>query len=243
MRSLAEQMQNYDHEQLRRVAHNLPEHHEERPQVEQVAQIFNELFNQLRAAFPAAMANFRTQAELNEFRRQWLLAFHENGISTLEQVSVGMRVARRQERPFLPSPGQFVAWCKAEAAGAVGLPDVNELVALIYQYCRTRGFYPDAESYPWPEHDLTPSTLKYRACYWLVTSLYSSMRANSLSDQELHRKAAVELAAMASRINKGEIIPEPVKQLPVLSGKTLTRAEGLAKLAELRAKHGLKGRE
>lgn len=47
---------------------------------------------------------------------------------------------------------------------------------------------------------------------------------------------------MGSRINKGEIIPEPVKQLPVLGGKPLTRAEGLAKLAELRARYGLKGR-
>jgi len=231
MKSLAEQLQNFDREQHRRVAHNLPEHHEERPQVEQVAQIFNELFNQLRAAFPAAMANLRTQAELNEFRRQWLLAFHENGISTLEQVSAGMRAARRQERPFLPSPGQFVAWCKSEAAGAVGLPDVNELVSLVYQYCRTRGFYPDAESYPW----------ECNAHYWLVTTLYSSMRANSLSDGELHKKAATELAAMASRITKGEVIPEPVKQLPVLGGKALTRAEGLARLAEIREKHGLRG--
>ncbi|WP_240331513.1 replication protein P, partial [Enterococcus faecium] len=25
-------------------------------------------------------------------------------------VNAGMRVARRQNRPFLPSPGQFVAW-------------------------------------------------------------------------------------------------------------------------------------
>ena len=27
----------------------------------------------------------------------------------MEQVNAGMRVARRQNRPFLPSPGQFVA--------------------------------------------------------------------------------------------------------------------------------------
>ena len=231
MRNLSEQMIRFDHEQARRVAHSMPEQYNEREEAQQVAQIINGLFTQLIAAFPATLVN-RTQEDMNEIRRQWVLAFKENGITTMEQVNAGMRMVRRQERPFLPSPGQFVAWCKSESAAAAGLPDASALVKMVYQYCRTRGLYPDAESYPW----------ECNAHYWLVTTLYSSMRANSLSDPELHRKAAVELAAMASRINNGGIIPEPVKQLPVLGGKALTRAEGLAKLAEIRAKHGLKGR-
>ncbi|EKP1098581.1 replication protein P [Enterobacter hormaechei] len=231
MKNLAESIRNFDREQARRVAHNLPEQYTEYEQTQQVAQIINGLFVQLAAAFPASLVN-RSQDDVDEIRRQWVLAFKENGITTLEQVEAGMRMVRRQERPFLPSPGQFVAWCKSETAAAAGLPDAGELVKMVYQYCRTRGLYPDAESYPW----------ECSAHYWLVTTLYSSMRANSLSDAELHRNAAVELAAMGSRINKGEIIPEPVKQLPVLGGKPLTRAEGLAKLAELRARYGLKGR-
>lgn len=231
MKSLAEQMHDFDREQMRRIVHNLPEQHQERASVKQVAQIFNELFNQLRAAFPASMANLRNQAELNEFRRQWLQAFQENGIHSLEQVAAGMRVARRQERPFLPSPGQFVTWCKAEEAAAAGLPDAHDLVVLVYEYCRTRGFYPDAESYPWASN----------AHYWMVTTLYANMRANALSDTELRSKAGEELAHMASRISCGEAIPEPVKQIPVLRGKPLSRMQGLAKIAEIRAKHGLKG--
>ncbi len=85
-----------------------------------MAQVFNKLFNELRAAFPASMANFRTREDLNEFRRQWLLAFQENRIHTMAQVDAGMRIARRQERPFLPSPGQFVARCK-QSGGALGV--------------------------------------------------------------------------------------------------------------------------
>ncbi|GHK06518.1 hypothetical protein ECZU01_04960 [Escherichia coli] len=61
-----------------------------------MAQVFNKLFNELRAAFPASMANFRTREDLNEFRRQWLLAFQENGIHTMVQVDAGMRIARRR---------------------------------------------------------------------------------------------------------------------------------------------------
>lgn len=96
MKSLAEQMRNHDREQMSRMAHNLPEQYRERAPVEQVAQVFNKLFNELRAAFPASMANFRTREDLNEFRRQWLLAFQENGIHTMAQVDAGMRVARRR---------------------------------------------------------------------------------------------------------------------------------------------------
>lgn len=229
MKNIGQQLQELDRDQFRRIAHGLPEQHEERPQAEKTAEILNELFNQLRATFPASMANFRTQEELNEFRRQWLLAFGENGITDLVQVAAGMRVARRQEKPFLPSPGQFVAWCKAEESAAAGLPDAHDLVDMVYQYCRTRGQYPDAESYPW----------KCNTHYWLVTTLYQNMRANSLSDSELRRKAADELGRMARRLNAGEAIPEPVKQLPVFGGRPLSREMGLNKIAEIRQKFGL----
>ncbi len=182
------------------------------------------------ATFPASLAN-RDQNELNEIRRQWVLAFRENGITTMEQVNAGMRVARRQNRPFLPSPGQFVAWCREEASVNAGLPNVSELVDMVYEYCRKRGLYPDAESYPW----------KSNAHYWLVTNLYQNMRANALADAELRRKAADELTCMTARINRGETIPEPVKQLPVMGGRPLNRAQALAKIAEIKAKFGLKG--
>lgn len=232
MKNIAAQMINFDREQMRRIANNMPEQYDEVPQVQQVAQIINGVFSQLLATFPASLAN-RDQNELNEIRRQWVMAFRENGITTMEQVNAGMRVARRQDRPFLPSPGQFVAWCREEAATAAGLPNTSELVDMVYEYCRKRGLYPDAESYPWQSN----------THYWLVTNLYQDMRANSFSDAELRRKASDELARMANRINSGDMIPEPVKQLPVLGGKPLSRMQGLAKLAEIREKHGLRGRK
>ncbi|WP_072174581.1 replication protein P, partial [Escherichia coli] len=91
--------------------------------------------------------------------------------------------------------------------------------------------YPDAESYPW----------KSNAHYWLVTNLYQNMRANALTDAELRRKAADELVHMTARINRGEVIPEPVKQLPVMGGRPLNHVQALAKIAEIKAKFGLKG--
>ena len=70
---------------------------------------------------------------------------------------------------------------------------------------------------------------------------YQNMRANALTDAELRRKAADELACMTARINRGEAIPEPVKQLPVMGGRPLNRVQALAKIAEIKAKFGLKG--
>ncbi|ELL3163223.1 hypothetical protein QHG61_003871 [Escherichia coli] len=85
-----------------------------------------------------------------------------------------------------------------------------------------------------------------RIVLWLVLQLgqklgYQNMRANALTDAELRRKAADELSCMTARINRGEAIPEPVKQLPVMGGRPLNRAQALAKIAEIKAKFGLKG--
>ncbi len=71
--------------------------------------------------------------------------------------------------------------------------------------------------------------------------VYQNMRGNALTDAELRRKAADELACMTARINRGEAIPEPVKQLPVMGGRPLNRVQALAKIAEIKAKFGLKG--
>ncbi|MCZ5970935.1 replication protein P, partial [Escherichia coli] len=61
---------------------------------------------------PASVSTIREQNKLNEFRKQWMLAFLENGITTMELVNAGMRHARASESPFWPSPGQFIKWCK-----------------------------------------------------------------------------------------------------------------------------------
>jgi len=244
MKSLSEQMVNFDRENFRRVANGMPEAQDASAparQAEQIAEIFNSLFARLRAAFPAAVSLIRTQEDFDEVRRQWLLALGEAGITSMEQVDAGMRAARRQEKPFLPSPGQFVAWCKAEDSAALGLPDQNELVSLVYEYCRNRSRYHDAESYPWPDHGITPHTVKFRACYWLVTTLYQQMRSAGLSDMELNRKAADELAKIIKRIRHGEELPEPVARLPVLGGKPLTREQNMLRVKEIREKFGLKG--
>lgn len=192
---------------------------------EQAAQIFNELFRQLKAAFPALMTSIKDQSDLNELRRQWVLAFIENGITSIDQVNAGMKIARQQATPFLPSPGQFIAWCKQGATRAAGLPDADELYDMVMDYAKRRDMFSSAEAFPWPSNP----------AYWMVTKLYSQQRVQGLSEQDLRKRCGKELADMSKRIEAGEPIPAPVVQIPKLH-IPVSNEKALDHIAELRAK-------
>lgn len=192
---------------------------------EQAADIFNELFRQLKAAFPALMTSIKDQRDLNELRRQWVLAFIENGITNMDQVDAGMKIARQQSTPFLPSPGQFIAWCKQGATRAAGLPDVDGLYDMVMDYAKRRDMFSSAEAFPWASN----------AAYWMVTKLYSQQRVQGLSEQELRKRCGKELADMSKRIEAGEPTPAPVVQIPKLH-IPVSNEKALDHIAELRAK-------
>ncbi|EKN6317561.1 DNA replication protein [Yersinia enterocolitica] len=192
---------------------------------EQAAQIFNELFRQLKAAFPALMTSIKDQSDLNELRRQWVLAFIENGITSIDQVNAGMKIARQQATPFLPSPGQFIAWCKQGATRAAGLPDADELYDMVMKFSAKRDLYDSAEAYPWP----TP------ACYWMVTKLNSEQKGLGLSELELRKRCVKELSTMSKKIEAGEPILAPVVQIQKLH-IPVSNEKALDHIAEIKAK-------
>ncbi|HHR5806189.1 TPA: replication protein P, partial [Providencia alcalifaciens] len=161
MNSLVTAIQQRDSTALQAMAAHAPPQQKQAVK-QQVAQVFNELFRQLKATFPAAIANFKEQSDLDEFKRQWTIAFIENGIRTLEQINIGMKIARQQTNPFLPSPGQFVQWCKQGDYTALGLPTDDELFDIFKEYCSVRGW----RRFNWQSN----------ACYWMVTKIYTEMR-------------------------------------------------------------------
>lgn len=198
MKTIAAQMINFDREQMRRIANNMPEQYDEKPQVQQVAQIINGVFSQLLATFPASLAN-RDQNELNEIRRQWVMAFRENGITTMEQVNAGMRVARRQERPFLPSPGQFVAWCK-QSGGALGIT-VDQVITEYWDW-RNRSFeFTSSEHFPWSQPVM----------YHICVELRHRSTERQLTHGELAREAGDLLDMWERRVTEGKPVP-PVRR-------------------------------
>lgn len=199
MERLSEQLMNCDRDNFRRIAHGMPEAPAERPQVEQTAEIFNALFSALRAAFPAAMAGFREQSDFNELRRQWVLAFQENGITTMAQVAAGMRIARRQEKPFLPSPGQFVAWCK-EGRSLLGF-SVDDVMTEYWKWRRLVFRFPTSEQYPWPAPVL----------YHICIELRRQSTDRQMTEKEMRQAASSVLAGWEQRVAEGKPIP-PVRR-------------------------------
>ncbi|MDR7942330.1 replication protein P [Enterobacter soli] len=197
MKSLSEQMINLDRENFGRVAKGLPEL--KAAQAEQTAEIFNTLFSALRAAFPASLHSFNDQAEFNELRRQWALAFHENGVTTMEQVNAGLRIARRQERPFLPSPGQFVAWCR-EGRCALGIT-LSDVMTEYWKWQKLVFRYPSSEQYPWAKPVL----------YHICIELRHRSTEGQLSRQELEREAIDVLDKWERRVISGKPVP-PIRR-------------------------------
>ena len=200
MKTLSEQMVNFDRENFARVAHGMPELQDTQvPPAEQTAEIFNALFSALRAAFPASVHSFNDQDAFNELRRQWLLAFRENGITTMEQVNAGLRVARRQERPFLPSPGQFIVWCR-EGRSVLGI-SAADVMAEYWKWQKLVFRYPSSEQYPWPK------PLLYHNCL----ELRHPSTEGQLSRQELEREAVAVLDIWERRVISGKPVP-PIRR-------------------------------
>lgn len=226
MKDLMQAIQNHDGRALSRLAGGAPQHTQRE---EQAALVFNDLFRQLRATFPALSTHVKTQDDLDEFRRTWMLAFAENGITTMAQVNAGMQIARQQETPWIPSPGQFVAWCREGSLRVAGLPSDEELVEIVRDYCRQRGYLSSPEAYDW----------KHPAHYWMVTALYAGMRASNWTEKELLEGARRELTAMAEKIRRGEQIPEPILVLTEKPRPALSREEGLKRITDIRNKFGL----
>ncbi|MBC1185879.1 phage replication protein [Kluyvera sp. SCKS090646] len=200
MKTLSEQMVNFDRENFARVARGMPEIQDApEPKVEQTAEIFNSLFSALRAAFPASVHTFNDQAEFNELRRQWLMAFRENGIATMEQVNAGLRVACRQERPFLPSPGQFIAWCR-EGRSVLGV-SAADVMSEYWKWQKLIFRYPSSEQYPWPKPVL----------YHICLELRHRSTEGQLSRQELEREAVKVLDMWERRVQGGKPVP-PIRR-------------------------------
>lgn len=200
MKNLAENIINFDKEQACRVAHNLPEQYTEREQTQQVAQIINGLFVQLAAAFPASMVN-RSQEDVNEIRRQWVLAFKENGITTMEQVNAGMRVARSQERPFLPSPGQFIKWCR-EGRCVLGITTAD-VMAEYWKWRKLVFRYPSSEQYPWPKPVL------YHICIEMCRAGVECQ----LTEEELKKLVEKLISKWMKHVSNGLSVPPIRHQL------------------------------
>lgn len=152
--------------------------------------VVDDLFERLKAHFPAWRQAWPSEAELAAAKREWLAEFMRAGIRSLEQIQAGLRQAARDRNAFVPAPGAFVDWCFAPEA--FGLPDIEKA----YRVAMRNTHPAQAGCARWP----------HAAIY------HAAVAAGYLNLQRLERKAGMELfrrkyLEQCRRIGQGEELP------------------------------------
>lgn len=98
----------------------------------QMACAINDLFKELRLIRSAWRQAWPDKETYQAAKVQWMQAFLDEGIRTQGQIEFGMVKARKQVSDFIPSPGQFIEWCKPTPE-MLGLPP---LAAAHREACR-----------------------------------------------------------------------------------------------------------
>lgn len=159
---------------------------------DQARHMIDKIFENLTASCPILLTINREQLEI--LKQQWILGFAENGIKTFEQVKRGMAAVRAKQNGYLPSVGEFVAWCNDIDYHALGLPTEAELVA------RLKSFSGYAK---YDEHKF-----KYRskAEYWLLSTIYN--KCWNKREEDLLNAAPKALKDAAEKVKSGYEFPE-----------------------------------
>lgn len=212
---------------------------------ENAVKLVDALFDNLIRLFPAARHTVLTTPEdVVSMKRQWILAFAENGITTVEQIRAGVRMARQNDQDFWPSCGKFIGWCQSGSAIAVGLPTEDEVMAEFERYAAHRGEYANAQVFPWGHPVL----------YWIVMDLREAMYQGSLTTGEIRKRIPGHLITWAKKLSRGETVPAPVQgityqQRPqtVVQEKNLDpdgryHQMGMAFLERIRARNARQGK-
>ncbi|MGL4682175.1 MAG: replication protein P [Hafnia alvei] len=186
------------------LARMMPAENQPRVVNENAEKLVDALFANLVQIFPAARQTvLRSPEDTAAMKRQWIVAFAESGVTTMEQVRAGVRMARQQESDFWPSCGKFIGWCKTGAAESAGLPTLDEAVDEFDRYSASRGDYASAELFPWI----------HPVMYWIVIDVRRAMHRYNHTEAETRKAIERQLANWAKRLAKGESVPLPAVQI------------------------------
>lgn len=75
------------------------------------ASIVNYLFEKLIAISPAFKQAWPNESEFQATKKEWVLAFVESNINSIEFLKKGLAALRKSPTPFVPSPGEFIEMC------------------------------------------------------------------------------------------------------------------------------------
>lgn len=172
---------------------------------EQDKKIVNWILEQLKAIKPGWKAAVSDQKHYDAIRAQWLEGLFEAGINSREIVEAGLREARRDESPFLPSVGQFAGWCRKGLATGSGLPGNSDAyLAWMDQASRSPSVRSWERFHPavyWAHLKLAPEARDLLSAYGEMAEHRRRKRFN-----EVWQQAEVEAAAGR---NFAALLPSP----------------------------------
>jgi hypothetical protein len=147
---------------------------------------------------------------MNQAKAEWFKGLIENNITTDLQIEAGLAKARTHNSPFLPSIGQFVAWCK-ESTGDQ-LPPFEVCVVEVQNFVRQGRR---------DTHNMTPFV------YHMTVKNLDFYNFKKL-EKEYDRNKALEVAYKATlfQLECGEKLIEPPKPETLIEQK---KHESMAK--------------
>ncbi|MCK3656422.1 hypothetical protein A4G19_13895 [Pasteurellaceae bacterium Macca] len=160
---------------------------------ERAESMIDEVFEELKATFPAWKHAFETLAEFERAKQIWLEKLVEERI-TPTQLRGGLNKAKNATDPFLPSVGKFISWCKGSDYHAHGLPEPAEVPGLLARF-RIREF--------------KPMDYRSNAEYWLLSGLEQGQKRGFWKPERLEKEIASALDAMLDKIKSGVIYAPP----------------------------------
>lgn len=164
----------------------------ERHVPDQARRMIDKIFENLTASCPILLTISRGQLEI--LKQQWILGFAENGIKTFEQVKRGMAAVRSKANGYLPSVGEFVAWCNDIDYHSLGLPTESELIA------RLKSFSGYAK---YDEHKFQ---YRSKAEYWLLSTIYNKYW--NKREEDLLNAVPKALKDAVEKVKSGYEFPE-----------------------------------
>ena len=78
-------------------------------------EVIDNLFEGMQAIFPAFKQAWPTQELFDRAKREWIKAFVDADLHSVERIGLGLKKFRKSLTPFVPSPGQFIAMCSLSA--------------------------------------------------------------------------------------------------------------------------------
>lgn len=191
----------------------------------EAVQNVNEIFRELAITFPAWRTAYPDAQTLSSAKQVWAKGLIENGITDMALIRVGLRVARSQPMPFIPSVGQFVAWCRSESS-IPNLPSLDDVMTEFERFCANHHDYSSPEAYPWSSPVM----------YWIVLDMRRSMYRYNQTAAEVRTSAKNLLRKWEKKLLSGEAVPVPVAQL-----ENKHRPAGVAQQADVDGRYRMLG--